>query len=45
MSTRNALATNYHAKLGISDKGIVMKGLVVFKKWGVSAYEPDKRSA
>ncbi len=45
----NALAktgkTDYHAELGLLDKGRTVKGLVVCNRWDVSDFRPVKRSS
>ncbi len=37
-------ATQYHAQLGLPDKGRAIKGLVVCNSWGSRALGPAKRS-
>ncbi len=38
MSRGNALA-QYHAQLGLPDKGLVIKGLIVCKSWGIKPWD------
>ncbi len=48
MSRGNALAqteaTQYHAQLGLPDKGRAIKGLVVCNTWDLEPLGPAKRS-
>ena len=33
-------ATQYHARLGLSDKGCTIKGLVVCNSWDLEPWDP-----
>ena len=37
-------ATQYHAQLGLPDKGRAIKGLVVYNNWNLQPYDLLKRS-